>query len=144
MMIIYLLNKSLSKSTFRWKETSNSKLTPFFLSFPPAFHSKQKKLCLMTLKLFFDGWHCPSRLLHYDDVIEVKYPKQLWNFFCCCSIALLYMLQRATWWREKRVASCGPKEWNSLVLNDDPLHFLHMPIQDPLSMQYPYTSLVAL
>ena len=44
MMIIYLLNKSLSKSTFRWKETSNSKLTPFFLSFPPAFHSKQKTL----------------------------------------------------------------------------------------------------
>ena len=44
MMIIYLLNKSLSKSTFRWKETSNSKLTSFFLSFPPALHSKQKTL----------------------------------------------------------------------------------------------------
>ena len=86
------LYKSFSKSTFRWKEVALQN----WLTFLPLH---KKKTFLMTLKLFlFDGWH-PSRHLHYD-VIEVKYGKQL-SIFLLCSIALLYMLQRATWWREK-------------------------------------------
>ena len=75
------------------ERSSTSKLTHF--SSP-----SQEENFFDDPKAFLVWWMTPFKAFAlWCDWSEIW--KAAFDLFSCCSIALLYMLQRATWWREK-------------------------------------------